>query len=88
MVVALDKSTLEFSSFVLPDEQDWNSPASSLPKVALSVGRDGKARIVVHEAGDILKVFARLRGGGKEWALEKTIQLSAAMLGLTGLRWL
>ena len=73
---------------MLPDEQDWNSPASSLPKVALSVGRDGKARIVVHEAWDILKVFARLRGGCEEWALEKTIQLSAAMLGLTGLRWL
>jgi len=46
--------------------------------VALSVGREGKARIVVHKAGDILKVFARLRGGGEEWA----------MLGLTGLRWL
>ncbi|CAD6220857.1 unnamed protein product [Miscanthus lutarioriparius] len=63
-------------------------PTSSLPKVALSVGRDGEARIVVHGAGDILKVFVRIRGGGEEWALEKTVQLSVAMLGLKGHRWI
>ena len=62
--------------------------------VALALGRDDdEARIVARgtagRGGTHLKVFARLRrgcgggsGGEEKWALEKTIQLSAAMLGL------
>ena len=61
--------------------------------VALALGRDDdEARIVARgtagRGGTHLKIFARLRrgrggGGGEEkWALEKTIQLSAAMLRL------
>ncbi|KAF8736109.1 hypothetical protein HU200_014394 [Digitaria exilis] len=79
-VVALDQSTLKFSSFVLPgDNKDRR-------KVILTIGREGEVRIVVDGHGNMLKIFARQKGAGgegaEEWALEKTIHVSAAMLGL------
>ncbi|KAF8732096.1 hypothetical protein HU200_016057 [Digitaria exilis] len=79
-VVALDQSTLKFSSFVLPgDNKDRR-------KVILTIGCDGEVRIVVDGHGNILKSFARQKGAGgqgaEEWVLEKTIHVSAAMLGL------
>ncbi|KAF8772340.1 hypothetical protein HU200_005878 [Digitaria exilis] len=54
----------------------------------LTVGRDGDARIVVEGRGNILKIFARSKGGAgsEEWALEKTIHVTAVMLGLPQLR--
>lgn len=61
-------------------------------EATVTVGRDGEACIVVDDRGDIhpkfLKIFTKQKGGGaggkdaEEWALEKTIQLSAAMLGV------
>ena len=86
-MVALDQSTLKFSSFVLPDDGIDDH-------VALALGRDDdEARVVARGtagSGTHLKIFARLRrgrgGGGEKWALETTIQLSAAMLGLPRLR--
>ncbi|KAF8772328.1 hypothetical protein HU200_005866 [Digitaria exilis] len=87
MVIAFDQSTLKFSSFVLPNHQ-----FSERRKMTLKVGHDGEACIVVDGDG-IIKIFARQKGdgsgeGGEEWALEKTIQLSAAMLGLPEPRFL
>ncbi|KAF8772337.1 hypothetical protein HU200_005875 [Digitaria exilis] len=69
-VITLNQSTLKFSSFVLPgDNKDRR-------KVILTIGRDGKVRIVVDgqdkKGGE----------GAEEWALAKTIHVSAAMLGL------
>lgn len=77
-----DQSTLKFSSFVLPNHQ-----FSERRKVTLKVGHDGEARVVV-DGDDIIKIFARQKGGGsgEESALEKTIQLSVVMLGLPQLR--
>ncbi|CAN6209505.1 unnamed protein product [Urochloa humidicola] len=91
-VFVLDQSTLEFSSFVLPH---WDSLTVD---VALTVGRDGEARIGVGGGRGVegdnnmnMKIFARVQGGGsaagEKWELEKTVQLSAAMLGLPRLEY-
>ncbi|CAN6217324.1 unnamed protein product [Urochloa humidicola] len=62
-VVALDRSTAEISSFVLPDIQDWDSFAAA-DAMAVAAGHDGEPRIVTAAgAGGHLKVFARLQGG-------------------------
>ncbi|CAL5091020.1 unnamed protein product [Urochloa decumbens] len=88
-VLALDEMTLELSSFVLPDEEDWH-PIFSVSMVSLTVGRDGEARVVVDGGdNDSLKIFVRIRSGGggeEDWALEKTMQVSAEMLGLPEFR--
>ncbi|KAL6655496.1 hypothetical protein ACP70R_006322 [Stipagrostis hirtigluma subsp. patula] len=83
-MVVLDQSTLEFSSFVLPGDEAWDR-TSIFMTMTVTAGRDGEPRIVVGgTAGGGLKVFARRQGGGAggEWALEKIVQPSAAMLGL------
>ncbi|CAN6197091.1 unnamed protein product [Urochloa humidicola] len=86
-VFALDQSTLEFSSFVLPDDDDcWNT-LTAVSDMTLTVHRDGEARIAVGNENVVegtkkLKIFARVQGsgaGGEKWELEKTVQLSAAM---------
>ncbi|CAN6203200.1 unnamed protein product [Urochloa humidicola] len=93
-VFALDESTLEFSSFVVPDDDnddddDRNARTVLYNMVALTIGRDGEARIAV--GGGIagssnIKIFARVQrcgdGNGEKWELEKTVQLSMAKLGL------
>ncbi|KAF8736108.1 hypothetical protein HU200_014393 [Digitaria exilis] len=85
---ALDQNAFKFSSFVLPNDKDWDR---LIGKVILAVGRDGEARIVVHGNNNILKIFARQQGDGRknaeEWALEKNIHISAEMLGLPPLPW-
>jgi hypothetical protein len=55
------------------------------PRVA--VGSDGEARVVLGDGDEpgILKVFARLQDAGGEWALEKSIELTPAMLHGHGL---
>ncbi|KAF8736105.1 hypothetical protein HU200_014390 [Digitaria exilis] len=84
-VVALDQSALKFSSFVLPDDREWGR---LIEKVALTIGHDGEARTVVDGKRNVLKIFATQKGGGdEEWALEKTIQVTAAILGLPQLQW-
>lgn len=67
----------------LPDAEDYVYHPSIIPtdKMAVSTGRDGKTRILFLGADDNLKIFTA-RHGGSEWALEKSIQLSAAMLGV------
>ncbi|CAN6162301.1 unnamed protein product [Urochloa humidicola] len=87
-VVALDRSTAEFSSFVLPDIQawDWDSCAAA-GVMAVAAGFDGEPRVVAAAvAGGHLKVFARLHGGDGsdgEWALEKSVPPLEAMRSLT-----
>ncbi|CAL5091021.1 unnamed protein product [Urochloa decumbens] len=75
-VLALDESDLEFSTSVLP-----RGDGDGISLVTLAVGRDGEARIV-SKGYNNLKIFARVDGGEDYWVLEKTMQLSAAMLGL------
>ncbi|KAF8772329.1 hypothetical protein HU200_005867 [Digitaria exilis] len=86
-VVTLDQSALKFSSFVLPDDREWGR---LIEKVALTIGHDGEVRIFVDGKHNIMKIFAMQKGGGdeyaEEWVLEKTIQVSAAMLGLPQLQ--
>ncbi|CAL5091023.1 unnamed protein product [Urochloa decumbens] len=93
-VFALDQSTLEFSSFVLPDDDDdRNSRTVVYNMVALTVGPDDEARIAVGDGiagnNNNIKIFARVQCGsdGEKWELEKTVQLSAAMLGLPRLEY-
>ncbi|KAL6655818.1 hypothetical protein ACP70R_006644 [Stipagrostis hirtigluma subsp. patula] len=79
-VVVVDRSTFRFSSFVLPDIEDWDHHGSRY-KMTVTLGRDGRERIVVSGADSNIKVFARVQGGGAgagEWALEKSIQPAAA----------
>ncbi|CAN6173976.1 unnamed protein product [Urochloa humidicola] len=88
-VFVMDKATAKFSSFLLPHVEDWGplGNISSL-RVTVAVGSDGETRIVIGLATGILKVFVRLRATGGEWALEKSIQVTAVMLGLRRLeRW-
>ncbi|KAF8642546.1 hypothetical protein HU200_067223 [Digitaria exilis] len=84
-MVALDQSILKFSSFVLPDDEYSECRKMS----CVTVGHDGEPRIVVRGRGNMIKIFVRLKGGSEdteEWALEKTVQVSAAMLGLRELQ--
>jgi hypothetical protein len=53
----------------------------------VAVGSDGEARVVLGDGDEpgTLKVFARLQDAGGEWALEKSIELTPAMLHGHGL---
>ncbi|KAL6846356.1 hypothetical protein ACP4OV_023804 [Aristida adscensionis] len=85
-LIAVDRNTAEFLPIgVLPDgaaeDRDGRMRSRS---VTVTAGRDdGEPRIVVGEAVCNIKVFARLQleGGGREWALERSIQLGTVMFG-------
>ncbi|TVU09184.1 hypothetical protein EJB05_42630, partial [Eragrostis curvula] len=80
-VYSLDASAATFSSSSLPGVEDF-SKLMIFSKFAVTTGRDGKARILFLGAGNNLKIFAN-RKGGRDWVLEKTLQLSAEMLGVS-----
>ncbi|CAN6205693.1 unnamed protein product [Urochloa humidicola] len=70
---------VSFSSSRLPaGAEDWDAWGTQL---RVAAGRDGEARVLAAGAGGviIIKVFALPLHGGGEWALEKTIQLPAAV---------
>ncbi|CAN6204162.1 unnamed protein product [Urochloa humidicola] len=85
-----DQAGTEYSSFLLPDPdvEAWDPFAyMATLEITVAVGGDGEPRLVLGDGGgdtpSILKVFARRpQAAGGEWALEKTIQLTAAMLDL------
>ncbi|KAL6623263.1 hypothetical protein ACP70R_033142 [Stipagrostis hirtigluma subsp. patula] len=72
-MLALHRSTLQFSSFLLPLPNTEDFDGRIFPDIARR--RDGEARIVVSREGGNLMVFARI-DDSSEWALEKNIQLS------------
>ncbi|CAN6181949.1 unnamed protein product [Urochloa humidicola] len=86
-VFAMDKATAEFSSFLVPHVEDWGPFDTISPLgITVAVGSDGETRIAL--GARTLKVLVQAAGG--EWVLEKSIQLTAAMLGLPPLercRW-
>ncbi|OEL21965.1 hypothetical protein BAE44_0017019 [Dichanthelium oligosanthes] len=75
-LIVLDGSTGEFSASVLPATEDWDSSLD----LYVTDSRDGEPRLLTVHDGVVLKVFARLNGGGggEEWALEKRILLQEA----------
>ncbi|CAL5088881.1 unnamed protein product [Urochloa decumbens] len=78
-VLATDQATAQFSSFLLPHVEGWYPfDAISMLKITVAVGSDGQTRIVLGAGTATLKVLVQAAGG--EWALEKSIQLTAAML--------
>ncbi|CAN6181954.1 unnamed protein product [Urochloa humidicola] len=81
-VVTLDQSSNEFSSFTLPDIEDWDCH-SNQHRIAITAGGDGMVRIVVGVTGGDMKIFAGLPAGGEncEWVLKlkKRIPLFMAM---------
>ncbi|EER96573.1 hypothetical protein BDA96_02G180200 [Sorghum bicolor] len=83
-VVALDRSTAKFSSLLLPEVEGWNFHKENYD-MRVTAGHDGTARIVILDlsaaAGDLLRVFARL---SREWALVRSIRLSAVTRHLPG----
>ncbi|CAL5080910.1 unnamed protein product [Urochloa decumbens] len=84
-----DQAGTEYAPFLLPDPDVEAfcpfDPMSSF-QIAVADGGDGEPRIVLGNNGEntagILKVFARLRAAGGEWALEKSIQLTAVVMDL------
>ncbi|PAN11616.1 hypothetical protein PAHAL_2G228900 [Panicum hallii] len=85
-VAALDRSTGEFSSVLLPQVEDWNFH-KEMYGLTVIAGHDGTARLVVlsWSCGDLM-VFARLPQGGGcgEWALAKRIRLWEVCRDLPG----
>lgn len=82
-VYALDlQNATKFSSSVLPDVDDYvfEPSTSHYFKFTVTSGRDGKARILFLRAHDNLTTFATTQNDS-EWVVEKSIQLSAVMLG-------
>ncbi|KAL6655817.1 hypothetical protein ACP70R_006643 [Stipagrostis hirtigluma subsp. patula] len=78
MMIAIEMSTAEHSSHLLPSNENWDHH-KIYHHLMVTAGHDEKARIVVGGDNGILKVFARLRAGGDgEWALEKSVYLPAA----------
>ncbi|CAL5080920.1 unnamed protein product [Urochloa decumbens] len=82
-VVTLDQSSNEFSSFLLPDIEDWDCHIKN-HRLAITAGRDGRACIVVGVTGGDMKVFSRLPvpGGNCEWVLKKRMALFMAIRSL------
>ncbi|OEL24792.1 hypothetical protein BAE44_0014189 [Dichanthelium oligosanthes] len=80
-VVTFDQSSAKFSSFTLPDIENWDSHVNQ-HRLAVTASRDGMVRVVVGVAGGDMKVFARLPGGSCEWVLKKRIPLFTAISSL------
>ncbi|KAF8661065.1 hypothetical protein HU200_057164 [Digitaria exilis] len=82
-VTAMDRSTAKLSCSELPEKMEpyWNKQGMELK---VTTGRDGEPRILAMAAGGVLRVLALPRGGGDQWELERTIQLSAVAAGLPG----
>ncbi|RCV11308.1 hypothetical protein SETIT_2G175500v2 [Setaria italica] len=78
-VVTLEQSSAEFSSFKLPEIEDWDR---HYHRLAVTAGHDGMVRIVVGVTGGDMKVFARQPGGSCEWVLKKRIPLLMAIRSL------
>ncbi|CAL5080925.1 unnamed protein product [Urochloa decumbens] len=73
-VLALDKTTAEFSCSLLPDMEEW-SLSMGQTELGVTAGRDGKDRVVHSGVGGKMKVFVRLQGSSGDWELEKIIEL-------------
>ncbi|CAN6204165.1 unnamed protein product [Urochloa humidicola] len=84
-VVTLDQRSAEFSSFMLPDIEDWDGHINK-HRLAITAGHDGRVRIVVGVTGGDMKVFARLPvpGGSYKLVLKKRIPL---FMAIHSLRW-
>ncbi|CAL5088880.1 unnamed protein product [Urochloa decumbens] len=89
-VLAVDhQAGTEYAPFLLPDpDVQAFCPFDPMSRfqIAVADGGDGETRIVLgnnaENTAGILKVFARLRAAGGEWALEKSIQLTAVVMDL------
>ncbi|WVZ64540.1 hypothetical protein U9M48_014040 [Paspalum notatum var. saurae] len=81
MVVAVDRSTAEATSFVLPvGAEDWDClNVSGLVRV--TDGPNGSVRLVVSEAGGNVKIYAWIHG---VWVLEKRMSIPPPAVATMG----
>ncbi|TVU49467.1 hypothetical protein EJB05_00780, partial [Eragrostis curvula] len=79
MLILLDGRTGEFSSSMLPANENWDKRSNNF---CVADGHDGKPRVCTVDDGSVM-VFA-MRDGDGQWALEKRLLLEEAIRGLPG----
>ncbi|KAJ1289281.1 hypothetical protein BS78_02G152300 [Paspalum vaginatum] len=77
-MVTLNETTAKFSSFMLPDIEDWDKHMNR-HQIAVTASRDGRVCIVVGGTGGDMWVFARIPSGTHdEWVRERRVLLMSA----------